>query len=244
MSIKSKVFAAAATLTLVGGVSAVGALTAGTAGADGCGASCAEIFSRNFGTSPNPEFALDVLRQGDEIGQPIILFRPSSSDPAEHFSISDQGLVSVFHTDGLVSSALALHYGGLGCEDYDTGTATCTTPYPDDEAIEVEYSPYGVDSGLCMGTATTAVNGTYVSLQPCGATAKTTWIVDSANQIEVYVPLINGSGTSFSHPAVLTYPQNSYPTGTPRPQLVTQALEIDSHGVVNNNQEWGAISLG
>jgi hypothetical protein len=38
----------------------------------------------------------------------------------------------------------------------------CVTHYPDDDAFELEYSPYGVDSGLCMGTAATAVDGSYV----------------------------------------------------------------------------------
>jgi hypothetical protein len=55
-----------------------------------------------------------------------------------------------------------------------------------------------------------------------------------------FEPLINGSGTNFSQPYVLTYPQNSYPTDLPRPQLTTEALQIDSYSVVNSNQEWGA----
>ena len=45
-----------------------------------------------------------------------------------------------------------------------------------------------------------------------------------------YVPLINGSDTNFSHPYVLTYPQNGNPTDKPRPQLVTQNLHQFSRG--------------
>jgi hypothetical protein len=272
MSIKSKVVVAAATLTLVGGTCAAGVFTAGTANAvtPACGSNCTDLFTRNFGTYPNPGFLLDVLREGELIAQPLILFRPSNSDPAEDFTVSYQDYVSDFNAAGLVSNALDLHYGGAGCEDYDATTAKCLTYYPDDEAFEIEYSPYGVDSGLCMGTATTAVNGTKVSLQPCGVTAKTTWIIDEADAIGitpppvpiptptgvggpsivsaapaadpgyVYLPLINGSGTNFSHPAVLAYPQNSYPTDTPRVQLITQTLQIDSHNVVNAGEMWGA----
>jgi hypothetical protein len=267
MFIKSKVFAAAAAVTLVAGAGAAAAFTVGTASADtpACGDTCLDLFSNTFGTYAQPNFLLDTLRQGEKVGQPNILFRTSNTDPAEDFTIASQGLVSDFNKAGLVSNALDLHYGGAGCEDYDPTTATCITFYPDDQAVEIEYSPFGVDSGLCMGTATTAVNGTKVSLQPCGATAKTTWILDDADgfgfpapiptvtvvgsgQIRaivpkaadgVYVPLINGSGVNFSHPAVLTYPQNSYPTDTPRPQLHTQTLQIDSNDVVNSNQEWG-----
>jgi hypothetical protein len=293
MSIKSKVLAAGAALTLVGGASAAGVFIAGTAGAvtPACGKGCLDLFSHTFGDYAQPNFLLDTFRQGEKAGQPIILFRTSNTDPAEDFTIADEGLVSDFFTAGLVSNALDLHYGGAGCENYNTATATCITFYPDDEALEIEYSPFGVESGLCVGTATTAVNGTKVSLQPCGATAKTTWILDVADAIgipptpppppatptptptptltlppvplpsatdtssvssivspaivpeapreEVYLPLINGSGTNFSHPAVLTYPQNSFPTDTPRPQLKTQTLQIDSSRVVNTNQLWG-----
>src|SRR5579864_4867503 len=102
MSIKSKVFAAAATLTVVGGVSAVGMLSAGAA-TPSCGFSCIDIFSRQFDTHHNPQFVMDVWRQGAKTGQPIILFRSSNSDPAEDFTISFQGLVSDFHAVGLVS---------------------------------------------------------------------------------------------------------------------------------------------
>jgi len=295
MFIKSKVFAAAAAMTLVGGAGAVGVFTVGMAGAatPACGNGCLDFFSYTFGDYAQPNFLLDVLRQGEKVGQPVILFRTSNTDPAEDFTIADEGSVSDFNAAGLVSKALDLHYGGAGCEDYDSSTATCITFYPDDEAYEIEYSPFGVESGLCMGTAATAVNGTEVSLQPCGATAKTTWILDAADAIglplpppttvaptlppvpiptlslptlpvpsasdtdtdsaithgrtvvkpaealDPFFPLINGSGTNFSHPAVLSYPQNSFPTDTPRPQLKTQPLQIDSSGVVNTNQMWG-----
>ena len=118
MSIKSKVFAAAASLTLVGGLGAV-AMTAGTASAatPSCGWSCVNIFSHNYGTHHHPGFVLDVLRQGEKVNQPVILFRTSNSDPAEDFTVSYQGQVSDFNTAGLMTNSMALHYGG-GCEFY------------------------------------------------------------------------------------------------------------------------------
>src|SRR5208282_5781579 len=75
MSIKSKVLAAAATLTLVGGVGMAGALTAGSASAatPSCGGSCVDIFSQQFGTHHTLNDVVDVLRQGEKVGQPIIL---------------------------------------------------------------------------------------------------------------------------------------------------------------------------
>jgi hypothetical protein len=188
---------------------------------------------------------LDVWRQAATAGQPIILFRTSNSDPAEDFTTSFEGLTSEFNAAGLVSNAVALHYGCAG----QFGNHCCTKGV-DDPAFEVEYAPYGVDSGLCVGVARTAYHNEKVSLQPCGVTSKTVWIVDTndspATLRHDYVPLINGSDTNFSHPFVLTYPKNGFPTDTPRPQLFVHNLTGFSHGPgspigsVQDNQLWGA----
>jgi len=239
MSIKSKVIAAGATLALVGGVGMAGAMSA-SAATPSCGFSCIEVFNHNFGTHAHPNFILDTFRQGEKVGQPQILFRVSNSDPAEDYTISFQGLVSDFFAAGLVSAAVNLHYGG------NVGTASPDPAFPDDAAYEIQYSPFGVDSGLCTGVAATAVAGEKVTLQPCGVSSKTVWIVDSADSTFTgYVPLINGSDTNFSQPFVLTYPGNGYPTDIPRPQLFVTNLTGFSNGTINNpsavndNQLWG-----
>ena len=110
MSIKSKVFAAAATLTLIGGVGAAGAMSA-SAATPSCGGTCINIFNHDFGTHAHPNFALDTLRQGEKVGQPQILFRVSNSDPALDYTFSYQGQTSDFFAAGLVSAAVELHYG-------------------------------------------------------------------------------------------------------------------------------------
>ncbi len=238
MSLKSKVFAAAVTVTVVGGVGAVGMLSA-SAATPSCGNSCIDIFSRQFDTHHNPAFVMDVWRQGARVGQPIILFRSSNSDPAEDFVFSFQGLTSDFFAAGLVSAAVNLHYGG--------GSVGAV----DDPAFEIEYSPFGVQSGLCVGTATTAIQGEGVTLQPCGVSAKSVWILDTFDQPFTFffhgeAPLINGSDTNFSHPFVLTYPRNGFPTDIPRPQLQVTNLTGFSNGfgpivgTVIDTQLWGA----
>ena len=249
MSIKSKVFAAAATLTLVGGVGAVGAFAAGTANAatPSCGDTCVNIFTREYGQHSSPNFVIDSLRQGSNTGQPLILFRASSFDPAEDFSASFQGTTSDFYAAGMVSPAVALHYG---CT---VGPFVTCAAGVDDPAFEIEYSPYGVESGMCMGVFSTAVQGSKVTLEPCGVSSKTVWIADTVDSTATldheYVPLINGSDTNFSHPFVLTYPKNGYPTDTPRPQLTVTNLTGFSQtvrgipgpelGTVDDNQLWG-----
>ena len=195
MSIKNKVFAAAATLTLVGGVGAAGAMSA-SAATPSAGPNAVDIYSPLFGSHHNPAYVLDVLRQGEKAGQPIILFRAANYDPAEDFTISYQGLVSDFFAAGLVTSAVELHYGGGSTLPNGTKTA-------DDPAFEIEYSPYGVDSGLCAGVGTTAANETKVALEPCGVTAKTVWIAD--------VGLVPGTPTS----SVTTITNSKVKTGKP-----------------------------
>jgi hypothetical protein len=260
MSIKSKVLAAAATLTLVGGVGLAGAVTAGTASAatPSCGPACVDIFSHQFGTHAQPNYVVDVLRQGEKVGQPIILFRTANFDPAEDWTAAFQGTTADFYAAKLVSAAVALHYGCIPGPTGNFPDCYGQTSIPiNDPAFEIEYAPFGVDSGLCMGVAKTATNDEGVTLQPCGVSANTVWIVDIFDSLNTtfaggYVPLINGSDTNFSQPFVLTYPNESYPTDKPRPQLVVTNITGFSQtsppfgipgpelNTVNVNQLWGA----
>jgi len=240
MSIKNKVLAAAAALTLTSGVGAVGAMTAGVANAatPSCGNSCINFFVQTFSTHHTPAFVMDVYKQGQKVGQPIILFRTSNSDPAEDFTVDNEGLVSEFYALGLVSPEVDLHFG---CTPAVEGV--CNGPgQVDDYAYEFMYTPYGVQTGLCTGVAATAVNGEHVTLQPCGVSSKTLWVSDShSGQLTAHAePLINGSDTNFSDPYGLTYGQSSYPTDTPRPPLYTENVLGFSSGAVNSNQEWSA----
>ena len=249
MRIKSRVIAAAAALTLVGGVSAVGMLSA-SAATPSCGSFCTDLFSREFGTHHSPNFVMDVFRQGAHVGQPIILFRTSNTDPAEDFNASFSGSLDDFFAAGMVSSAVELHYGGTRPIPPITVAGHGATGFFNDPAFELEYTPYGVGSGLCVGLAGIAVQNEQVTLQPCGRDGRTVWIVDAGDSATVshgYVPLVNGSDTNFSHPFVLTYPQNGQPTDQPRPRVKVQNLTgftgsflVPVLGTINDNQLWGA----
>jgi len=256
MSIKSKVLAAAATLTLVGGAGAAGVLGAGTASAatPSCGGSCIDIFSHQFGTHHSPNYVVDVLRQGEKVGQPIVLFRTANFDPAEDWTVSFQGTVADFQAAGLVGAALALHYGCVVGDNFPDCYGINTPGFQiNDPAFEIEYAPYGVDSGLCMGVPNASpTEEEHVSLQPCGVSAKTVWIADifdsPSTLFNGYIPLINGTDNNFSQPFVLSYPASGYPTNMPRPQLEIDNISGESHGfppgpelgTVNDNQLWGA----
>src|SRR5581483_1711456 len=221
MSFKTKFFATAGTLALAGATAATGAMTANAA-TPPCGKTCIDLYSRLFGSHKHPQFVFSAKGGSQNTGTPIILWRASNSDRSEDFTVSAQGQVKDFFAAGLVSAALNLHYHNL-------------------EAFEFEYSPFGADSGMCIGTATTAFNGTKVSLQPCGVSSKTIWVVDSFSAIKgFYVPLINGSDTNFSHPYVLNYPSGGFPTDNPRPQLQTWNLLKFSNGTTVDNEMFSA----
>ena len=266
--------ATAATLALVGGVGTAGVLgtaAAANAATPSCGGTCVDIFSQEFGHHHSPNFIVDVFQQHIRIGQPVILYRTSNNDPAEDFRLEFQGTVADFLAAQMVTPAFALHYGCIATVNfpdcYGLTTVKSTNPlaYPpscvagvcaielNDPAFEIEYTPDGVDSGLCVGVASTAVQEEGVTLQECGASSKTVWAVDIWDQpIESfflgYYPLINGSDTNFSQPYVLTYPQSGYPTDKPRPQLQTDNLSgyttgfppILNYPSIDDNQMWGA----
>ena len=238
MSFKSKVTAAAAALTLVGGVGMAGALTADPRRrprrrAD-TPASTSSASSSARTSSPN--YVVDVLRQGEKVGQPIILFRTANYDPAEDFDRRVPGHGGrLLRGRSLVSAALdAALLGGLGAS------------FPN--------SPYGVGERVRASASGPRpswawpgrVRAEGVTLQPCGESANTVWILDFQDSRSTfihggYIPLINGSDTNFSHPYVLNYPGNgAYPTDKPRPQLTTWTLSKYSNGTVFDNQMWGA----
>ena len=259
MSIRKRVFAAAAALTLAGSLAAV----AGTAGAatPSCGTKCLNIYNKQF---PRKQFITDVFRQSSRTGTPIILFSRSNSDPAEDFTVSFQGTVSSFFASGLVSPQVMLHYGctpGFVFSNGQGGTLSCGSNTADEVAGEIEYAPYGRETGQCIGVPQSRLPGAgrvNVSLQPCGVGAGTVWILDGVDVCQNFsfgeAPLINGADTNFSHPSVLTYPGNGYPTDKPRPQLfVTNLTGFSQNGPpspnpsgcqsivgANTNQLWSA----
>jgi hypothetical protein len=244
MSITGKAAAAVAALGLATACGTIAVLSGGSASAatPPCAQRCYDIFSKQFGNHGQPSFVLSVASKSATIGNPIIMYWQSNNNQAEDFIATRQGTVSSFNQANLVSDAVSLHYGS-------------------DYAYEYEYAPYGVDTGLCIGTATTAVAGSKVSLQPCGASAGTVWIVDSYDGQYTNgwyggwyggwwgggdQPLINGSDTNFSRPLVLTYPPGSFPSNNPRPQLYTTNLTgstVANYGSpylkgVSSNQLW------
>ena len=219
MSIKSKMLAAAAVLTLAGGLSAAGT-GAASAATPQCGDNCLTPRSAAY-----PGFVETVLFGIPLRGAPTIVTLAAGWNPAEDFTVPTGHPVnaSYFSANGMVSAAIASQYGGPGYV-----------------ALQIEYAPYGQPSGLCSGIATTAYQGEALSLQPCSTPDTTVWILDfKDSQIPGDYSIINASTTDFTHPFVMTI------LGNPAHQLYTPIIMqhlTGNPGNVPANQLWATAA--
>jgi hypothetical protein len=220
MLIKSKVLAAAAVLTLAGGLSIVGTAAASAATAR-CGNACVEVYSMKYATPTSLGFVETVFLGIPLRGVPTIVHQASSSDPAEDLIVPLGGPVPVseLYAEGMVSAAVNEHYGS-------------------EPAVQIEYAPYGKPTGLCTALATTAYQDEGLSLQPCTTPGTTVWIIDTADSpatAPTYFPIVNGSDTDFTHPFAMTI------LGNPAHQLYTPIIMqhlLGNPGNVPANQLW------
>ncbi len=180
--------AAAIPLAMLASTSGAGAST------PSCGRQCVNVFSKEFGH----HFVLDVLHARARVGQPIILFQASSHDGGQDFTYAFQGTVDDFYSLGLVSPGVELHYKR-------------------NPAFEIEYSPYGVGSNLCVGVAKRARWGRPVNLQWCGATSKTVWIVVSSHRRHGHGGKGGKGGNSNGYGSGMSSGDNAVPAAAPAP---------------------------
>jgi hypothetical protein len=178
MYLGSRILAGLATLTLAGAAAGAAVPTADAA-TTACGSSCVALVSQEWGAG-----YVSSVAGLDARGRHVIL-AAAGAYPAEDFQLEYVAPVALLYTDGIVGSAVG-------------------TTWPSDDAYEYQYTPDGNDTGLCLGTAATAVNGTGIGLETCGVNASTLWITLSGDYAHGYEPLINGTDTNATTPYVLT----------------------------------------
>jgi len=226
MSIKRKMFAVMTTLTLVGCVGAVATLSA-SAATPACGPRCVSIFSKELGNYSTPGVVETVLDGKAEVGQPSTLSQASASAGSEDFMTRAPGasLVSDFYAAGMVSAEVNSHYGG-------------------ERATQIEYAPFGVGTGLCVGLATVAYQNEGLTLQPCSVPALTVWILDVADSpatAPAYFPIVNGSTTDFSRPFAMDLPQDEVASDHQILQIHVRHLQfLTDAKTLPDRQLWGA----
>ena len=227
LSARRTVLAAAATLTLIGGVSAAATAPANAATPE-CGKGCISVFSSELGTFAQPGFVEAVLDGGAaEVGQPVGLKPASGTDPSEDFKpggATGGGTVSDFYADGMVSAEANSHYGHL-------------------DAVQQKYAPYGVETGLCVGVARVA-QGEDLTLQPCDVLGTTVWIVYPApgGPTPDYFAIVNAATTDFDRPFAMHLPRNEVASGDPELQMQLRRLQYcTGDDTLPARQLWGAV---
>jgi hypothetical protein len=220
MPIRRRLIAAAATLVVFSAASTATSLPASAATAR-CGPHCIQVFSAKLG----PEFVESVFLGLPIAGVPTILARASSSKPAGDMIVPAAGTVSEFYAAGMVSAEVNSHYGPLN-------------------AVQIEYAPLGVATGLCAGVATTTpYQNQGLTLQPCQTPGRTVFIIDTADSpatAPTYFPIVIGNTTDFVHPFAMTI--HGDPAHKLLPQITIRHLRGNpTH--VPLNQLWGADVL-
>lgn len=197
--------AAVAVAAAVGTTLAAAPASAATAA---CGSYCASFYPLSTGTS-------DVLAVANPngtngfTGQAITIAAASSTNQGEDWVLEYQGTVDDFIAAGLMSQVMS--------------------KWGSDSAYEIDYAPNLTWTGLCMGVSSSNGSGA-VSLQPCGVSAETLWVADTADQSGRAVPLINGANTTSSGPYGLA-------ASSPGIQLSTSRLVAP----ISKNEDWGTI---
>lgn len=186
-----------------------------------CGAQCLDISSRVLGhhTILNAYVPGDT-GVGGKVGQKVNLHLASNSRPNEDFTLAADGTVSDFCGTLLAPTSVAcIHYSA-------------------DQAIEINWTPYGNETDLCVGTSGPIHSGEQVTLRHCGVSEGTLFILDAANARGAYTPLISGADASFSHPEVLTV----FPRSTgPQNQLKVEPENKLTGGVIADSQLFTGI---
>ena len=208
-SFKRAAAAGAVAAILPIGFAAAASASVRPAGTPSCGATCLNVSSLAYG----PAQVLNGKANGK-----VVLRHALDSYPFEDVSLLGGSVeqVKTYEQSGIISKKSYAY-----------------EHYKNHFAAEFNFTPYGVNTGLCVGVAKSAFSGEGVTKQACGLTAKTLWIFDPEEQalsnpgypancltstqaVPIYCPVINGSDSNYSIPQALTA---TSPTG----QLQVQA---------------------
>jgi len=211
---------AAATLAITACLIALTALPAGAA-TPACGLECGSVFSRELGTYDRPGVVEAIHRGLARVGQPVILKQASSADPSQDI-VPHLAPVSKFHEDGLVSAAVNDRYGDL-------------------LAVQQEYAPYGDGTELCVGLAGSPYQHQPLTLQPCGVSARTVWIIDTPDShVEGYFPIVNAGTTTFERPFAMNIRRDEIESGNKTLHIRLARLQfLGAAKTLPDTQLWG-----
>ena len=198
-----------------------------------CGAYCSDYSSLLLGpgTIMNAYVAGDTGAVPSHPGQPVNLKYASNSHPNEDFTLQQVGTVSQFCGSLLNSASVA-------CIDF-AGSEPSGIDYP---AYELNWTPYGNESGYCAGTVGTPYNGKQVKLVTCGK-SEGSLLIDEGNDLTTggltYDSYITGATSQFSHPYVLSVDPGS---AGPANQVRLSAQNSLTGGVAKDSEMFAATA--
>ena len=226
------VLAAGVAVTSVIGLSAASMASAATTAikpnaTPACGFNCFNLSSLTLGPrNIQNAYVPGNTGTGGKVGQKVNL----------HFASNTQ--VNADFTGAQVGTLLNFcpNFGGVGLAQTSYVCINYPSNYP---VFESNWSPFGNQSGLCVGAFVPVFSGENTTLQNCGETASTIWVGDLHNTTKhkgrVYFPWVNGASTNFSHPLTL---QVDPGTKLPINQLKLASLNTLTGGVSPDSQEF------
>jgi hypothetical protein len=198
-----------------------------------CGSNCQDFSSLLLGrgTILNAYVSGDTGVAPAKPGQDVNFNLASNERPNEDWQYEAVGFVGQFCQSGL-NPAGPLAATSVACIDF--------RHFP---AFELNWAPWGNQSGYCAGTTGATVAGQNVKLVACGTTAGSILIVDTAHvklaHGHLYAPAISGATTLFSHPYVFTTDP-----GTTKPinQLKLRQENLLTGNVAQDSQEFTYVN--
>jgi hypothetical protein len=243
--------AAGVAVTTAIGLVGAGAASAATHHAkpnatEACGFNCLNFFSYELGDGT----ILNAYIHGDtglggKVGQKVTLKFGSNSHPNEDFT-------NYASQDGTVETVADFCSAWPAPQSFNPLSYVCQNYFADD-VFELSWSPFGNESGLCVGVARAGVNNENITLQNCGDSDNTLWIADAAlgfgfggnrpstnrpNVVDctntfTFCPWVNGGDRNFSHPLVATVNAGS---SHPDNQMIVSRENLLTGGVPEDQQ--------
>jgi hypothetical protein len=191
-----------------------------------CGDNCFAVSSLLLGTGTvQNAWIYGDTGVGGHVGNLVNLKFESNSHPNEDFT--DYAI-----ENGTLESVADFCDAWPAPQSFSPTSYVCQH-YASFPVFEASWSPYGNESGLCVGVARANANNQNVTLRDCGASDNTLWIADLANSSGLYTPWINGGDLHFSQPLVLTVNAGS---SHPDNQLKLERERLLTGGTPRDNQ--------
>ncbi len=223
MSLKSRLLMCSAGAALAAGVVTASPLSAGAA-TDACGTSCISVFNRGLGTHEQPNIVETILGGKAKAGTPVVLAPVAPGDPSQD-TIPELRSVKAYYDAGLISPEVYNRWAGF-------------------PAVQIQYAPLGVKSGLCVGLDSAPRQGQGLTLQPCSVSSRTVWILDSTGASSPdgsFFSIINSSTTNISRPYAMDYAGPAPAGATPEPIRVRHLQFTGRDRLLSDRQVWSVV---